>query len=828
MHTKQAVFQFMLYSMRTAVVAWMGLLVLAGCSTRKDGFVNRAYHQTTTQYNVLFNGNEALTQGIEAQTETHQPNFWTLLPVDPFPLPDIYETDAPPNPNYSRAETKAVAAVQKHSMLIGGVQRNKKIDEAYMLLGKARFYNGRYLQAIEAFNYIIDQLRDSNSIYAAQLWRAKALLQLKQEQRAANELNNLINNGALSVEETAQAYAAYANALLVMNSPQEATTPLQKALRLEKDRHLVARYAYVLGQLYDQLGHSDSATVAYQRVIDFNRKIPRTYWIHATLNQLNAGLLSETATKTAYDKLTKNEENKNFLDKIHYSHAVFHMGLGDTLTTESLLNKSLRTPTQDNYLKAMAYETLADMHFDRALFLDSGAYLDSTMSVTDAKSRKFRKVKRKRDKLQDIITYENDIQINDSILGLMDKSPQERQSFFSEYVAQIKRSDSLQKAQEQQQLAANVSFFGNDFYFYNRTQLARGKSDFLRIWGDIALEDNWRYAKPKVIQSPAERMLADSLSSEKAVEDPRYLVETYLVQIPKEEARDSLTQVRNTALFQAGLAYKEQFLVYDLAKERLNRLLSTPSDYTLPTLYHLYQIEQQTDGEKTTYYKDRLLAGFPDSQYAKIIANPTQALEGEFEEYYNEAQQLFTQQKFESVVDQASNAILGIQDQDLRARFALLRAEALGRLDGIDIYKEALKEVETSYPKQNAGIDAKTRLNALEQITKTQSVSGSYKLLYVRNRDQHDQTQQLLQNCTDWIKAQSLDGVLSTSIDVYNRELELLVVHGFKAASSAQDFGVQIQKEMKELGSNKNFVVLTSQFRDALIFKDLAIASPKI
>jgi tetratricopeptide (TPR) repeat protein len=817
----------MLCSMRIVLVAVMVFFVLAGCSTRKDGFVNRAYHQTTTQYNVLFNGNEALNQGIEAQTEAHQPNFWTRLPLDPFSLPDIYETDAPPNPNYTRAETKAVAAVQKHSMRIGGTQRNKQIDEAYMLLGKARFYNGRYLQAIEAFNYIIDQLGDSNSIHAAQLWRAKTFLQLNQEERAAKELKNLIDNGALSMADTATAYAAYAQALLALDNAKEATTPLQKALQLEKDKNLVARYAYVLGQLYDALGHSDSATVAYQNVIDLNRKIPRTYWIHATLNQLNAGLLPETQTKTAYKRLTNNDENKKFLDKIHYSHAVFHMGLGDTLSTESLMNKSLRTGTQDNDLKGMVYETLADMHFDRALFLDSGAYLDSTMSVTDAKSRKFRKVKRKRDKLKDIISYENDIQVHDSILGLMDKSPEERTQFFADYIAQIKRKDSIQKAQEQQELAANVSFFGNDFYFYNRTQLARGKSDFLRIWGDIALEDNWRYAKPKPIITPAERMLADTLSTEKTIEEPRYLVETYLVQIPEEKARDSLEQVRNTALFQAGLAYKEQFLVFDLAKERLQRLLSRPSDYTLPTLYHLYQIEQQTGGEKTSHYKSRLLAEFPDSQYAKIIVNPTQVLEGEFEAHYEEVKQMFATQKFESVIDKAAQAILGVQDQDLRARFALLRAEALGRLDGIEIYKAALKEVSTTYPKQAAGIDANARLRAIEQITKSSSATGGYKLLFVTNRDQHEQTKVLAQACTDWIQTQSLNLVLSVSVDVYNRDSELLVVHGFTDASSAKDFNDQIQKELKELQTLKNFVVLTSQFRDALIFKDLAVTLPK-
>jgi hypothetical protein len=37
------------------------------------------------------------------------------------------------------AETKATKAIQKHSMNIDG--RNFQIDEAYLLLGKARYYD---------------------------------------------------------------------------------------------------------------------------------------------------------------------------------------------------------------------------------------------------------------------------------------------------------------------------------------------------------------------------------------------------------------------------------------------------------------------------------------------------------------------------------------------------------------------------------------------------------------------------------------------------------------------------------------------------------------
>jgi hypothetical protein len=76
---------------------------------------------------------------------------------------DLFTLSPKENANFSRGEEKAVIAVQKHSMPFGNEQRNQQIDEAYMLLGKARYYNGRYLQALDAFNYIIDQLPNTSS-----------------------------------------------------------------------------------------------------------------------------------------------------------------------------------------------------------------------------------------------------------------------------------------------------------------------------------------------------------------------------------------------------------------------------------------------------------------------------------------------------------------------------------------------------------------------------------------------------------------------------------------------------------------------------------------
>ena len=807
------------------------LFVFTNCSTRKDRMMNRAYHQATTKFNVLFNGEEAIRSGIVAEVLSHQPNFWDQLPVEPFPLIDLFSLEVKENPSFTRAEEKAVIAVQKHSMLIGDQQRNTQIDEAYMLLGKARFYNGRYLQALDAFNYVIDQLPNANSRRNAQIWKAKVFLQLLQEQRAAAIFLELIDQNELTVTEYVEVSAHLAKAYIALNQPEKATKPLYNAAAGVKDKALQARYYYLLGQLHDNLEHKDSAALAYQSVINLNRRIPRIFWIHAKLNQLNTNQLDLESTQKAYKKLTKNEENKKYLDKIHFSHASYSLSHFDTIAAKNLINASLRTNTKDKMLKGLAYETMGEVFFDENQFVTAGAYLDSTLNVLEPKTRRFRKITRKRNKLNDIIKYETNRQTSDSLLALMTKTPEEQASIFTRYIADLKVADSLQKQQQQQkqqQSTANTSFFDSEFYFYNSAMRSRGESEFFRIWGNISKTDNWRYAN----QQAATETIVDTATEteqkiEKAVEvDPRYMLETYINQIPPPEARDSLVQVRNTAYFDAGLAYKEQFAAYLQAKDRLLTLLSFDSDYTLPSLYHLYQIEEQTGGAKALTYKNQIISEYPNSQYAAILQNP-EAAEGalaRFEERYTLLEERFKAQAFEEVIDQSFDAILSLQDENLRSRFSLLRAHAIGRLDGIAAYERALSEVALAFPNQKAGEEASRRLLEVRDLKPKEEKEGERYLVYfVFDRADHELTQNLQKRVAEIIMQQGLQSSVKATIDIYDRNTEFLVIQRFTSEEQATDYRNYLLKNISELSKNKNFVDLTSALRDALIFKNLTV-----
>lgn len=807
------------------------LFVFTNCSTRKDRMMNRAYHQATTKFNVLFNGEEAIRSGIVAEVLSHQPNFWDQLPVEPFPLIDLFSLEVKENPSFTRAEEKAVIAVQKHSMLIGDQQRNTQIDEAYMLLGKARFYNGRYLQALDAFNYVIDQLPNANSRRNAQIWKAKVFLQLLQEQRAAAIFLELIDQNELTVTEYVEVSAHLAKAYIALNQPEKATKPLYNAAAGVKDKALQARYYYLLGQLHDNLEHKDSAALAYQSVIKLNRRIPRIFWIHAKLNQLNTNQLDLESTQKAYKKLTKNEENKKYLDKIHFSHASYSLSHFDTIAAKNLINASLRTNTKDKMLKGLAYETMGEVFFDENQFVTAGAYLDSTLNVLEPKTRRFRKITRKRNKLNDIIKYETNRQTSDSLLALMTKTPEEQASIFTRYIADLKEADSLQKQQQQQkqqQSTANTSFFDSEFYFYNSAMRSRGESEFFRIWGNISKTDNWRYANQQAeTETIVDTATETEQKIEKAVEvDPRYMLETYINQIPPPEARDSLVQVRNTAYFDAGLAYKEQFAAYLQAKDRLLTLLSFDSDYTLPSLYHLYQIEEETGGAKALTYKNQIISDYPNSQYAAILQNP-EAAEGalaRFEERYTLLEERFKAQAFEEVIDQSFDAILSLQDENLRSRFSLLRAHAIGRLDGIAAYERALSEVALAFPNQKAGEEASRRLLEVRDLKPKEEKEGERYLVYfVFDRADHELTQNLQKRVAEIIMQQGLQSSVKATIDIYDRNTEFLVIQRFTSEEQATDYRNYLLKNISELSKNKNFVALTSALRDALIFKNLTV-----
>ena len=134
----------------------VSVILITGCSRKKDNFVSKNFHAIATEYNTLYNGYNALEEGRENLNSNYNDNYWEVLPIERMQITDeIVLPGQSKNESFTRAEEKAIKAVQKHGMNIKGKEKNPQIDEAYLLLGKARYFHQRFVPALEAFNYIL-------------------------------------------------------------------------------------------------------------------------------------------------------------------------------------------------------------------------------------------------------------------------------------------------------------------------------------------------------------------------------------------------------------------------------------------------------------------------------------------------------------------------------------------------------------------------------------------------------------------------------------------------------------------------------------------------
>ncbi|WP_325202886.1 tetratricopeptide repeat protein [Flavobacterium sp.] len=532
-------------------VAFLALLI--ACSTKKNTFVSRNMHALATKDNILYNGRIAFDKGIEDLKTTYKDNFWDILPVER--MQEKTEAMLPgqtKNPNFERAEDKAIKAIQKHSMNIDGSEKNPQMDEAHLLLGKARYYDNRFLPALEAFNYILYKYSDSDKIFEAKIWREKTNIRLENDALAIKNLKLLLkgNNKKMDDQLNADANAILAQAYLNTNVMDTAIAKLKIARELTKHKEEKARYNFILGQLYESLNYPDSAYTAFQEVIDMKRKSPRRYviWAHAKQAQQFDFKKGDTlAFSEKYDDLIKDRENRPYLDVIYHQKGLFYDKLGKNHDAKKNYNKSLRAVSQDNYLTASNYRNLAAIYFDESKYRMAGQYYDSTLLRLDVKSREHYSVKKKRENLADVIKYEDIIHNNDSILKVVAMSENDRRNYFEAYIANLKIEnerkalEAAKKAEAGQHQdptnALNPQSMvpdGNNppaikngkavpvtsepvtmqpptmqppksqppgvienqssFYFYNPTTVAYGKGEFRKKWGNRTLKDNWRWS----------------------------------------------------------------------------------------------------------------------------------------------------------------------------------------------------------------------------------------------------------------------------------------------------------------------------------------------
>ncbi len=817
---------------------FLAVLFLAACSRKKNTFLNRNVHAVTTEYNTLYNGEMAFTDAKEQLAYGFRDNFWEILPVERIEIKEA-ETKAPGAAKgegaggFNRAEEKAAKAIQKHSMYIDRKEYNPQIDEAYMLLGKARYYDGRFIPALDAFNFILDRYPTSNNINIAKVWKAKTNIRLNNEEFAIENLQKMFDQAELKEEEIADGAAMMSQAFINLDSLQPALEYIKMASENVKDKELKGRYTFIKGQIYNRLGEKDSANIAFDEVIDMNRKTSRAYLINAYLEK-GKNFDYEKGDRLAFlellQDLEKNRENRPFLDKIYNQFGDYYRNSDSIETAVKYYNKSIKAFKQDRILQSVNYQTLAEINFDNAKYKTAGAYYDSTLTFLEAKSRQWRRITKKRENLDDVIKYEDIATTNDSILKLTKMSEAEQLAYFTEYTTKLKEQavkDSLEAVKVEQKIA-NKEFYekgktaagpnkGSTFYFYNTSTVAYGKGEFRKVWGDRKLEDNWRLSSKRTSLIDNDDEIANTTP---IAENELYKPQTYIAKIPTDQkVIDSLAKDRNFAYYQLGLIYKEKFKEYNLAANRLEKLLTynpeerlvVPAKYNLVKIYEI--LENPSSADK---YRNDVLTNHADTRYSEILRNPNSQLptdESSPEFKYKQLYKEFEASKYAEVIQKADEYMMVYNGNDIVPKFELLKATAIGRQQGFEAYKKALNFVSLNYPSTEEGKQAQQIYNntlpllAVKDFVPEEG-TNSWKLVYKFSTEDAEAAQQLKEKLDKAIEDFRYTN-MTISVDYYDPQTNFVIVHGLNTKMGARGFGDML-KEKKEYKIKHPFFEISS------------------
>ncbi len=818
------------------------IIFFVACSTKKNTFLSRNTHALSTKYNILYNGGIALDKGITDLKSQYQDNFWELLPVERMIRSEEELTpNQTKNTDFERAEEKSVKAIQKHSMNIGGTEKNHQMDEAHLMLGKTRYYDKRYIPALEAFNYVLYKYPSSDKIYEIKIWREKTNMRLENDALAIENLRKLLKEIKFKDQIFADANATLAQAFLNLKLKDSAISKLKLATEFTKSNEEKSRYRFILGQIYDEKGYRDSAFVKYQEVIDMKRKSARQYVIQSHIKQALQFDYKKGDTLAfieKYDDLLKDRENRQYLDFLNHQMALFYGKLNQDDKAINFYNKSLKIGSQDDYLTASNYRNLAEIYFNKAKYLTAGNYYDSTLTVLDPRGREYKLINKKRENLEDVIKYEAIAQRNDSILRIANLSLVERENYFKEYIDKLKLEDKKNKDSADQEAKNNAEAdgskenasktknlnpqfsgsTGSNFYFYNAASVAFGKIEFKKKWGNRAFVENWRLSKEKEkdIELTEEDELATSDSKNEG-EQPQYTSDFYIKQIPTEPSDlAGLAKERNFAYYQLGVIYKEKFKEYQRAADKLEKLLQFNPEQrlVLPSMYNLFKIYEIINKEKAIAMKQSIISQFPESRYAQILNNESLNLGfGSPEIAYKNLYKEYEDGNYREAIISTDMAIVQFTGEEMLSKFELLKANLIGKLYGLEEFKKALNFVALTYPNSEEGKSTEkfiaSKIPYLESLSLNSEIPFSWKILYKADNLTDKSVKILLEKLNKFAKERTTEK-LTISTDIYTIDKNFIVIHGIKSLENAKGI-TQVLKEFKEYKIPDLAIVISSE-----------------
>lgn len=571
------------------------------------------------------------------------------------------------------------------------------------------------------------------------IWAGKNLIERGKHFEAEQLFRRVENEPTAPEKIKGELYASYADLYLKSGKEEKAIPNLKLAIQHTKSKKLKARYAYIIGQLYQKSGRVESSNQFFKQCLDFKPSYELAF--HARMN-----ILINEASQGSPDQIAKNIEsllddpkNRDYQGELYYALGVISIKQERKKQAIEQFNQSLQSVNVSNSQKADSYYQLAEIFITEQDYLKAKLYFDSTLSMLVKNDERRGPITKTVANLGEIASHLQNIALQDSLLRIAALSVKDKRSL----AIQLKNAKKAKIAEPStgrdirsrfsELEAVSMNPFDREiekksdskkaassFFAYDQRSVNRGRSEFEQIWGQVILEDNWRRKNKNTftvreIKIEQEEIDQDTLESDLA---------QYLAGIPETpaEIEEAKKKIANS-MYMLGVLYREKLENYSKSNQSFKDLLAQypNTEKKVDALYYLYMncLELHDDGCANSY-KDKITYEFSGSHYAKLLTDPEYvksllSKRDEISSDYNKAYQLYSSNRY----SEAFEILQAIKNKIkaphlLQARVALLSAFCLGNIQGKDVYINALKEVIANYPSSPEEIKAKEILRFLK------------------------------------------------------------------------------------------------------------------
>lgn len=743
--------------MKKNIFLFSALMAMVACSTKKDAFANRTYQNFTSYYNGLFHGKEALKSELSNHKKSYKDNFHEGY-IEIFTKNSLLNLEedndlsavagsffggggnvsASSSANlFQKAENKALSIIEKKSMIFKGVEKNKEIFNAYILLTEARIYQGKLFEALDALNQIYYTMPKDKRMPLAKIYEGLIYSRMKNYIRAEEIFYNLDRDANLKKQYRKLLSICYAENQLYANKKDHAVELLDEAMSLNKSREIRSRIAYLRGQILLELGKNEEAresfVSAYRYANDFDFEVKSQIQIAKTFGE---GDNYDEARRY----LEKNGKKGIYTDQkneFYYALGLVANKAGREEEAKEFFQKSIKEKSSDNHIRGLAYYEIGNSYLTKENYIRAGAYYDSALVVIQGEMMKD-EIREKSENIKKVSEKYYLVKKNDSILTLTKMSEPERVAFFQKQIDALKEKEAQEEALEKKKSRnrdtqySNDSFAGfensfgqqksNKFYFANQNLVAKGSLEFKKVWGNRSLRDNWRLAQNTNNQESLEDLENKALGRSSVADARRFEVGYYTEKIPTNNAEiTKLKEERDLASLELGRMYEAYFQNTELATQTLYDLVEqNPEDEVrLQALYAIFSMNFEKNPAKAEKAKNLILQDYPYTLYADFVRNPRNAnftqADDEVKEEYQKAYALYEDEKFEEAQKLIENALEKYQNDALIPKFELLNAFITGKTEGKEIMILQLENMVLAYGKTPEGEKAQEILKFLKE-----------------------------------------------------------------------------------------------------------------